>query len=44
MNALWTLLAPGLAICAVGLMLAAETWRAPRRPPLLATTEKPDGR
>lgn len=35
MNALWTLLAPGIAIAVVLLMLAAETWRAPRRPPML---------
>lgn len=42
MNALWTLLAPGLAICFVLLMLAVETWRAPPRPPMLKR-ENADG-
>lgn len=40
MTAMWTLLVPGLAICFVLLMMAAATWRAPRRPPVLKRGER----
>lgn len=35
MNALWTLLAPGLAVAALWIVVWADICRAPPRPPML---------